>query len=61
MRIKLALSQRELAGLVGFSRESVNKQLSLWQKGGVLSMSAGHITLLDEARLRSYAEEPARR
>lgn len=51
-----ALSQRELAAMVGFTRESVNKQLSQWQRDGVIEARNGRIALLDEARLRGFAE-----
>jgi CRP-like cAMP-binding protein len=36
--ISLRISQQELAGMVGAARESVNKQLHVWQKEGVLRL-----------------------
>ncbi len=55
-RMTPALSQRELAAMVGFTRESVNKQLSQWQRDGVIEARSGRIALLDETRLRDFAE-----
>ena len=43
--IDLSLSQSELGQMVGASRESINKQLRLWQKAGVVSLDRGYITL----------------
>ena len=36
--IMLRVTQQELAGMVGAARESVNKQLHVWQKEGVLRL-----------------------
>lgn len=36
--ITLRITQQELAGMVGAARESVNKQLHVWQKEGVLRL-----------------------
>jgi CRP/FNR family cyclic AMP-dependent transcriptional regulator len=52
------LSQREIANLVGFTRESVNKQLAAWQKDQLVSIVDGTITLLDEERLQELADSP---
>ncbi|MBI1775849.1 MAG: Crp/Fnr family transcriptional regulator [Proteobacteria bacterium] len=56
--LKHKLSQRELANLVGFSRESVNKQLAAWQKSQLISIADGNITLLDETQLQGIADSP---
>ena len=55
-RMTPALSQRELAAMVGFTRESVNKQLSHWQRDGLIEARSGRIALLDEDRLSDFAE-----
>ncbi len=55
-RLTPALSQRELATMVGFTRESVNKQLSQWQRDGMIEARNGQIALLDEDRLSDFAE-----
>ncbi len=39
--VPLRLSQQELAGMVGATRESVNKQLQVWQSAGKLSSASG--------------------
>jgi CRP-like cAMP-binding protein len=36
--VALRITQQELAGMVGAARESVNKQLHVWQKEGVLRL-----------------------
>ena len=41
------LSQRDLANMIGASRESVNRQLSLWEEDGLISRDRGAITILD--------------
>ena len=45
IRINVHLYQQELASLVGTSRESINKQLSLWQAEGLISMENGLFTI----------------
>jgi CRP/FNR family cyclic AMP-dependent transcriptional regulator len=50
-------SQREIGNLVGLSRESINKQLSRWQKEGVLTLRDGMIVLDDLDALREIAAE----
>jgi CRP/FNR family transcriptional regulator, cyclic AMP receptor protein len=50
-------SQREIGNLVGLSRESINKQLSRWQKDGLLTLRDGMIVLDDLDALRQIAEE----
>lgn len=46
------VTQGELAGLVGATRESVNKWLGQFERRGLLSRRRGAITLLDRAALR---------
>jgi len=50
-------SQREIGNLVGLSRESINKQLSRWQKESLLTLRDGMIVLDDLDSLREIAEE----
>jgi len=50
-------SQREIGNLVGLSRESINKQLSRWQKESLLTLRDGMIVLNDLDSLREIAEE----
>ena len=55
-RIDFKLSQRDLSNLVAASRESVNKQISVWREEGVLSMDAGYIVLRQQAELQSMVD-----
>ena len=43
---KLAISQGELADMIGASRESVNRTLKAWQQRGILEVRDGWIVLL---------------
>ncbi|MEN9657647.1 MAG: hypothetical protein RL571_1112 [Pseudomonadota bacterium] len=49
--IDLKLTQQELANMVGASRESVNKQLSVWGEHGWVNMELGFIRLLQADKL----------
>lgn len=53
--IALPLSQRTLAGLVGASRENVNRALSRFGSLGLLKVERGRITLLRPEELRRRA------
>jgi len=45
------LSQRELGNMVGAARESVNKCLNEWQRGGIIRIEDNVVTILDRAAL----------
>lgn len=49
----VAVTQAELAGQLGVSRESVNKQLRAFEREGLVRLGRGTVTLLDVPRLRS--------
>jgi CRP/FNR family transcriptional regulator, cyclic AMP receptor protein len=55
VRIDLAISQRELAGWVGSSREAVNKALAHLHHEGFIAAERRHLTVLDLAGLRARA------
>jgi CRP/FNR family transcriptional regulator, cyclic AMP receptor protein len=57
LQIDLALSQRELGGMTGLIRESINKHLGAWRDAGWLSLSGRTITLRDVAALRALVRE----
>jgi CRP/FNR family transcriptional regulator, cyclic AMP receptor protein len=57
IRIELKISQSEIAGLVGATREKVNRQLCAWCRSGILAFDEGHLTILDQSALRAIAEE----
>lgn len=46
-RFQLEVSQQELGGIVGASREKVNKQLRVWQRAGFLELGKRRITIHD--------------
>jgi CRP/FNR family transcriptional regulator, cyclic AMP receptor protein len=49
----LRLSQQELAGMVGATRESVNKQLQIWQGAGKLRLGKRLIEIPDLAAIEA--------
>jgi CRP/FNR family transcriptional regulator, cyclic AMP receptor protein len=49
--LDLHLSQRELGHMVGSSRESVNKQLQIWQRDGLIELTKGAIMIRDAAAI----------
>jgi CRP/FNR family transcriptional regulator, cyclic AMP receptor protein len=57
LQINLALSQRELGGMTGLIRESINKHLGAWRDAGWLSLSGRTITLRDVGALRALARD----
>jgi CRP-like cAMP-binding protein len=57
LQISLALSQRELGGMTGLIRESINKHLGLWRDAGWLSLTGRTITLHDVAALRGLLRD----
>lgn len=54
-RLAIALSQRELAGHMGVSRESVNRLLHDWSQQGLISIDKGAVVLRDVAGLEKIA------
>lgn len=59
LQIDFALSQRELGGMTGLSRETINKQLSAWRDQGWIELSSRHISLLAAEALRTVVDEAA--
>jgi CRP-like cAMP-binding protein len=55
LRIDLKLSQRDLANIVGATRESINKHLQLLQRSGVIGRDRGAIVIKDVAALERLA------
>jgi len=54
--VQIALSRRELAMMVGTSRESINKYLRLWQSHGLIRLQQNAIAILDRAVIAGLAE-----
>jgi CRP/FNR family cyclic AMP-dependent transcriptional regulator len=55
VRLACKFSQQEIGNLIATSRESVNKQLRIWQAAGLLKIDRGTITLLQPAVLNRLA------
>ena len=53
--VSLRVSQQELAGMVGATRESVNKQLHVWQRAGIVRLGKRLIVIDDAAALKTVA------
>lgn len=53
VRIDLAMSQRELAGWVGASREAANKALAQLERAGLIALADRHIVVRDLDGLRA--------
>ena len=53
--VMLHITQQELAGMVGASRESVNKQLQVWQSAGVLRLGKRLIAIPDVDAIETLA------
>lgn len=53
---KLSQSQSELAGMIGNSRENVNRCLRRWQKAELVDLKDGWLIIRDRARLEALAE-----
>jgi CRP/FNR family cyclic AMP-dependent transcriptional regulator len=52
VRLKVALTQSELAGLIGATRESINKAIGAFRKQGFILVKSNHITIIDPDALR---------
>jgi len=46
------LTQADLAGLTGTTRETLNKWLGVFQDQGIIRSDKGRIVVLDQRRLR---------
>lgn len=57
LQIELALSQRELGGMSGLIRESINRHLANWRDAGWLRLSDRTITLTDIQALRALLRD----
>lgn len=48
---EIHISQDRLANYVGVARETVNRQLQIWRRAGVLDLGRGRILILDQTKL----------
>ena len=53
---KIPFSQRELANMVGSTRESVNKCFRNWQRDGIVKISKGSIIIINGCAFERLAE-----
>jgi CRP-like cAMP-binding protein len=53
---KLRISQEDLAGFLGVSRQIVNQQLQSWKAQGWIALGRGSVTVLGERALRAVAQ-----
>jgi len=53
---KIHFSQRELANMVGGTRESVNRCLRNWQRRGIVQIAEGSIVVMNQDALEDIAE-----
>lgn len=54
--INLRLSQRDLGGYMGLSRENTSRQLSALRQRGIITMAGATVVILDRAGLEAAAE-----
>jgi CRP-like cAMP-binding protein len=54
---KIAITQREISQIIGRSRESTNKQLSVWAKRGWIRLQRGAVTVLSRDKIAQVAAE----
>ena len=57
MRIGFKLTQRELAAMMGTSREAVNKQLRAWTDDGLIKRIGSSIVIRDREGLEDIVTE----
>ena len=55
IRIGERFSQEDLASMVGVTRESINKHLGRFERGGILTKESGYLVVVDSARLEAEA------
>lgn len=55
--IGFRMSQTELGNYVNISRENVNRQLREWEDAGLVRVSRGHISIIDENGLQRIAAD----
>ena len=58
--IDFKLTQGDLGNMLGISRESINRQMRIWQSEGLISFEEGYITIhdMDLLLLKSLTRDP---
>jgi len=59
IRVGVRVTQKDLASMVGATRESINKQLKVLREKGIINLTGGHIEILDLVRLARRARTSA--
>lgn len=57
IQIELKISQKDIASLVGITRESVNKLLKKWEKAKIVSLQQGCLTIQNPPLLQKLASK----
>jgi CRP-like cAMP-binding protein len=57
LQIDFQLSQRELGGMTGLTRESINKHLATWRDSGWVTLSDRYVTVLNPQRLHDLLRD----
>lgn len=52
---EIEISQEELSTLVGVARETVNRQLQIWRKTGIVDLGRARVIIKDQPRLTAEA------
>ena len=60
IRIGVKVTQKDLASMIGATRESINKQLKALRTKGYIRIEGGTIEILDRERLAQKARAPSR-
>lgn len=55
---EIRLAQQDLADMLGTTRESVNKQLRLWEQEGLIAISRARLRVLDAGSLAAIGDWP---
>jgi len=56
VQISIKLSQNDIGKMSGASRESVNKQMRIWEDNGLINMNKGYITINQPKELETLSE-----
>lgn len=56
LRIDVKLSQTDLGNFIAARRETVNRQLQLWQERGWISLEQGYIIILQPGKLKELTQ-----
>jgi CRP/FNR family transcriptional regulator, cyclic AMP receptor protein len=55
--VGLCLNQRDIAGMIGASREVVNRSLKIMEKSGAIMLKPHRVVIINKNKLSEFAEE----